>query len=157
MSVASSEFNFRGWSLAERLQLVQDLWDEIALETDELPVPDGLEEELERRKAEHLANPSTELTWQEAKAQILKGDMGLVSSFAPRQFVKFPVQGSGTKPDRQVWETSSYHKSMLQSKVSYPTLWDRVSSFTPTVVPLSNDFPMRFITSSQTRKSSSIV
>ena len=45
-------------SLSEKLQLLEDLWDSIASEPDQIPVLDWQKEELARRKAAHLQNPS---------------------------------------------------------------------------------------------------
>ena len=52
---------------AERLQLVEDLWDSIALETESSPIPDSQLEEVQRRKARFLANPSSGRTWEKVR------------------------------------------------------------------------------------------
>ena len=52
---------------AERLQLVEDLWDSIAQEGEESPVPESQLEELRRRKARFLAHPETGRTWEQVK------------------------------------------------------------------------------------------
>ncbi|ARV59171.1 addiction module protein [Nostocales cyanobacterium HT-58-2] len=57
-------------SPAEKLQLVEDLWDEIAATPADLPVLDWHKEELARRKAEYQQNPSIASNWEEAKARI---------------------------------------------------------------------------------------
>ena len=54
---------------AERLQLVQDLWDSIAQKGPESPVPDSKREELHRRKERLLQNPSSGRTWEQVKRQ----------------------------------------------------------------------------------------
>jgi len=54
-------------SLAEKLQLVEDLWDDIASKPDEVPVLDWQKEELDRRKANLLRHPAPSLTWEEAR------------------------------------------------------------------------------------------
>ncbi|MBF6593717.1 MAG: addiction module protein [Thermaceae bacterium] len=53
--------------LEERLRLVQDLWDSIASEYDQLPVTDEERRELERR----LALPREGRSWEEVKARLL--------------------------------------------------------------------------------------
>jgi putative addiction module component (TIGR02574 family) len=54
---------------AERMDLVQDLWDSIA--QDELPpLTDEEKGELDRRYAEHLREPGTAITWEELKARV---------------------------------------------------------------------------------------
>ena len=52
---------------AERLQLVEDLWDSIALENASLPVPDWKSAELRRRKEQLVQNPGSGRTWDEVK------------------------------------------------------------------------------------------
>jgi putative addiction module component (TIGR02574 family) len=57
--------------LSERIQLVEDLWDSIAAEADSLPLPDWQKEELARREAEYIRDPSLASTWDEVKQRIL--------------------------------------------------------------------------------------
>jgi putative addiction module component (TIGR02574 family) len=52
---------------AERLQLVEDLWDSIAQEETELPVPDWKRDELRRRKERFLRHPNSGRTWEQVK------------------------------------------------------------------------------------------
>jgi putative addiction module component (TIGR02574 family) len=52
---------------AERLQLVEDLWDSIADEDAQLPVPDWKREELRRRKERFSQHPSASRTWEQVK------------------------------------------------------------------------------------------
>lgn len=53
--------------LAERLQLVEDLWDSIAQEEAPLPVSDWKRDELRRRKERFLAHPASGRTWEQVK------------------------------------------------------------------------------------------
>ena len=58
-------------SIEERLQLVEDLWDSIAAETDGLPpLTDEQQAEIERRMAEHERDPSTAIPWSEVRARL---------------------------------------------------------------------------------------
>lgn len=57
-------------SPAEKLQLVEDLWDELAANPDDVPVHDWQIQELERRKANLQANPATGLSWDDVKRRI---------------------------------------------------------------------------------------
>jgi len=68
-------FDFRSLSVAERLQLVEDLWESIAEEAPDeaLPLTPELAAELDRRLAEHEADPSTAIPWDETRARILGG------------------------------------------------------------------------------------
>lgn len=52
---------------AERLQLVEDLWDSIAQEGATSPIPDCKLDELRRRKARYLRHPASGRTWEEVK------------------------------------------------------------------------------------------
>lgn len=50
---------------AERLQLVEDLWDSLIPREAELPVPDWVLGELRARKKLFDANPNSGMTWAE--------------------------------------------------------------------------------------------
>ena len=69
---ASSVFDL---SPAEKLQLVEDLWDDLAATPASVPVYDWQIAELERRKANLQNNPSSGLTWEEV-SQKLRGRHG---------------------------------------------------------------------------------
>lgn len=56
-------------SRAERLQLVEDLWDSIVREEANLPVSDWKRDELRRRKDRYLKQPESGCAWEEVKAQ----------------------------------------------------------------------------------------
>ncbi len=58
-------------SVAERIQLVEDIWDSIAEEADALPLTDAQREELDRRLADQEANPGVGRPWSEVKARLL--------------------------------------------------------------------------------------
>ncbi|NEQ66638.1 MAG: addiction module protein [Symploca sp. SIO2D2] len=57
-------------TLSEKLQLLEDLWDSIALVPEEIPVLDWQKEELARRKALYLQNPDSGSSWEIAKERI---------------------------------------------------------------------------------------
>ena len=57
-------------TLKEKLQLLEDLWDSIALVRDQIPVLDWHKEELARRKAAYLHNPGSGSSWEAAKERI---------------------------------------------------------------------------------------
>ena len=50
---------------AEKIQLVEDLWDSLAATPDEIPLHDWQRDELAKRKANLAANPGSALTWDE--------------------------------------------------------------------------------------------
>ena len=55
---------------SEKLQLVEDLWDDLAATPSDVPVPEWQKEELDRRKANLLSNPSTGLAWDEVQRKV---------------------------------------------------------------------------------------
>jgi len=57
-------------SPAEKLQLVEDLWDDLAAEPEAVPVHDWQRQELARRKANLLRNPASGLSWEEVKRRV---------------------------------------------------------------------------------------
>ena len=57
-------------TLAEKLQLIEDLWDDLAATPEAIPVHDWQKEELARRKANLLQNPASGLTWEEVKRRV---------------------------------------------------------------------------------------
>lgn len=54
---------------AERIQLVEDLWDSIAREDAAIPVSDEKLAELRRRKDRYQQHPESGLTWEQVKQQ----------------------------------------------------------------------------------------
>jgi putative addiction module component (TIGR02574 family) len=57
-------------SPSEKLQLVEDLWDDIASTSGAVPVHDWQVEELDRRKSNLLTNPGSELSWDEVRRRV---------------------------------------------------------------------------------------
>jgi len=57
-------------SVSEKLQLVEDLWDDIAAASAAVPVHDWQKEELARRKRNLLSNPGSALSWEEIQRRI---------------------------------------------------------------------------------------
>ncbi|MBM4033158.1 MAG: addiction module protein [Planctomycetes bacterium] len=57
-------------SPSEKLQLVEDLWDDLAATPEAVPVHDWQKEELDRRKANLEKHPTSGLTWEEVKRRV---------------------------------------------------------------------------------------
>lgn len=58
-------------SPAERIQLAEDLWDSVAAQPDLLPaLSDDQRQEIERRVAEHVRNPSSALRWEDVRTRL---------------------------------------------------------------------------------------
>jgi putative addiction module component (TIGR02574 family) len=61
-------------SPAEKLQLVEDLWDDLARTPDAVPVHDWQKQELARRKANLANNPASGLSWERVKQRVRRPD-----------------------------------------------------------------------------------
>jgi putative addiction module component (TIGR02574 family) len=57
-------------SPSEKLQLVEDLWDDLAATPDAVPVHDWQKQELARRRANLLKYPSAGVAWEDVKRRI---------------------------------------------------------------------------------------
>jgi putative addiction module component (TIGR02574 family) len=57
-------------SVSEKLQLLEDLWDDIASNPAAVPVHEWQKEELNRRKKELLKNPDAAISWEEIQRRI---------------------------------------------------------------------------------------
>jgi putative addiction module component (TIGR02574 family) len=58
-------------SVSERIQLVEDIWDSIAVEPDAFPLTKEQRAELDRRITDAEANPGVGTPWSEVKARLL--------------------------------------------------------------------------------------
>lgn len=67
-------FDYRHLSLAERLQLVEDIWDSIAEEAQNAPEAVPLSEvqraELRRRREAHQQDPSSAIPWDQVREEL---------------------------------------------------------------------------------------
>jgi putative addiction module component (TIGR02574 family) len=54
----------------EKLQLVEDLWDDLAATPEAIPVHQWQKEEIARRKANLQNNPASGLSWEEVKRRV---------------------------------------------------------------------------------------
>jgi putative addiction module component (TIGR02574 family) len=61
---------FKQLSFAEKIQLVEDLWDAIAAEAEAQPVSETVKAEMQRRLEAHRAQPESSLSWEDAKADL---------------------------------------------------------------------------------------
>jgi len=60
----------RDLSFAEKLLLVEDLWDGLARQPDGIPLSASVKRELDRRYADYLANPNEGSSWEETKQRL---------------------------------------------------------------------------------------
>ena len=59
-------------SIAERILLVEEIWDTIAEENEAFELTGAQKRELDRRLASAKANPTAGRTWEEIKAEFMK-------------------------------------------------------------------------------------
>ena len=71
--MASTNISIFELSPAEKLQLVEDLWDDIAATPAAIPVHDWQKEELERRKEKFQCAPESGQTWEHVRQRIRMG------------------------------------------------------------------------------------
>ena len=67
-------FDYRRLSVAERLQLVEDIWDSIADEAQDapnvLPFSEAQLAEVRRRQDEHARDPGSAIPWEQVRAEL---------------------------------------------------------------------------------------
>lgn len=57
-------------SVAERIQLAEDLWDSISEQQEELPLTEAQQQELDRRLENYKQNPAKGSSWEEVKKRL---------------------------------------------------------------------------------------
>lgn len=57
-------------SVAERIQLVEDIWDSVAAFPDEVVLTEAQKKELDRRLQSYAQNPQEGIPWEDLKAQL---------------------------------------------------------------------------------------
>lgn len=66
----SNDISIFNLSPPEKLQLVEDLWDDLAATPSEVPVYEWQKKELARRKASLMSKPASGLFWDDVKRRI---------------------------------------------------------------------------------------
>jgi putative addiction module component (TIGR02574 family) len=59
-------------SVAERIQIVEDIWDSISQNPDQLPVSEAEKLELDKRLANYEKNPDEGVEWETLKKNLLE-------------------------------------------------------------------------------------
>ncbi|MBI3574458.1 MAG: addiction module protein [Gammaproteobacteria bacterium] len=70
MAVSLKSLGIERLGIEERLTLVEELWDSITADSAAVPLTEAQRTELDRRIAEHEANPDDVVPWEEVKASI---------------------------------------------------------------------------------------
>jgi putative addiction module component (TIGR02574 family) len=71
MSIELQSFGIDKLSIAERIALVQAIWDSIAAEIESAPLTEAQRQEVDRRLAAHRANPQAAIPWEQVEAEAL--------------------------------------------------------------------------------------
>ncbi len=66
----NTEFDFSKLSIAERIQLAEDLWDSIPPEGADIPLTEAQKAELERRIEDLERNPDAGELWEVVRARL---------------------------------------------------------------------------------------
>ncbi len=56
-------------SVAQRILLMEEIWDSIAATPEEIPLTDAQKQDLQRRLAAYEAHPKAGSSWEEVKAR----------------------------------------------------------------------------------------
>jgi putative addiction module component (TIGR02574 family) len=59
-------------TIAERIQLAEDIWDSVAAFPEALPLTDAQKEELDRRLQAYAESPNEGVSWDELKNRLRK-------------------------------------------------------------------------------------
>jgi len=69
-----SRLKFGHLTVAERIQLVEDIWDSISQTEEVLELSDAQRKELDRRIASHDARPDEAIPWASLRRELLAPD-----------------------------------------------------------------------------------
>lgn len=70
MSATLKSLGIDQFSVAERILLVEEIWDSIAAEAEQLSLSEAQRRDLERCLAAYEANPTAGSSWEEVKARL---------------------------------------------------------------------------------------
>jgi putative addiction module component (TIGR02574 family) len=58
-------------SVAERIDLIGEIWDSIAADVEKAPLTEAQRQEIDRRLAAHKADPQAAIPWEQVEAEAL--------------------------------------------------------------------------------------
>ena len=70
MHITDKSLGIDQLSLAERILLVEEIWDSIVAEAEALHIPQSHKDELDRRLASYHADPNAGSSWEDVKARL---------------------------------------------------------------------------------------
>ena len=68
--MSSVRTEIRSLSVAERLRLLEEIWDSLAETPEAIPVTNAQRKELARRRRVHARHPSATKSWAEVQAKL---------------------------------------------------------------------------------------
>jgi putative addiction module component (TIGR02574 family) len=57
-------------SVAQRILLVEEIWDSIATEAEQAPLSEAQKQDLQCRRDSHAENPNAGSSWEDVKARL---------------------------------------------------------------------------------------
>lgn len=57
-------------SVEERIQLIDDLWESVAADSEEIPIREAQLKEARRRLEEHRADPASGIPWEQLRQEL---------------------------------------------------------------------------------------
>src|SRR5207253_10090626 len=69
-SMSTVRMKIRSLTVADRLRLLEEIWDSLAETPEAIPVTDAQRTELARRRRAHARNPSAAKSWAEVRAKL---------------------------------------------------------------------------------------
>jgi putative addiction module component (TIGR02574 family) len=70
---ADYSISLEGLSIAERILLVEQIWDDIAAEAEAIPITQAQRDELDHRLAASDADPAAGPQWEQVRARLQAG------------------------------------------------------------------------------------
>lgn len=70
--MAKPVLDFSHLTVAERIQLVEDIWDSIAEAPETLELTPAQRAELDRRLEEHRQSPGSAIPWEQVRTELFK-------------------------------------------------------------------------------------
>lgn len=64
----------RRLSVAERVELVEEIWESIAASPDALPIPEAQRQELDRRLKLHQEDPDAAQPWSSIRSRLIPNE-----------------------------------------------------------------------------------
>jgi putative addiction module component (TIGR02574 family) len=71
MIASLSALGIDKWSVEDRMELIDRIWDSISGEPSPPPITDAQRRDLDRRLAEHAADPTAGSSWEDVESRLL--------------------------------------------------------------------------------------